>query len=251
MKCMRSGTALLAVCLLALIPTVAAQSGEAYFVIVLGSQRTPSDPNYSHTFATFIHTTWTGNGPCTAPVSLESYTVSWMPRNLKIRPLALLPECGYNFGLHESIQFAQKTDQRVSLWGPYQINPCLFVRALDRVRELQSGRVQYKANDFGYCSGKVSNCIHAVSTVIDGPHLCVFSPGCGEVASYAVLLRMEPTIIDTNRIHPWVGTALGLGQYPIIYREWPPPLSGAVVGPINRLLGGERCLTPTYGRPKR
>jgi hypothetical protein len=58
---------------------------------------------------------------------------------------------------------------------------------------------------------------------------------------------MKPWIISPGTIHPWLGSALGLDQYPIIYRDWEDPHSGALAGPLYRLLGGERDLRPTYG----
>jgi hypothetical protein len=84
-----------------------------------------------------------------------------------------------------------------------------------------------------------------------GYRLRVASPGWGQTASYAITERMMPSIINPNEIHYWVGSALGLDDYPIIYRDFTPPRSGAIIGPINRLLGGERGVVPTYGPPVR
>jgi hypothetical protein len=235
--------------LAALASVGTARAGEAYYVVLFASQRVPNDPEYSHTFATFVRTSWPGNGRCTRPVSVEAHTISWLPSNLKIRVLALMPESGHNYTLDQTLRYALANDARVSLWGPYQIEPELYVRALRRKQQLESGNVCFKADDALYDSDCVTNCIHAVGGTVDGMRVRVLIPGWGEVASYAVLLRMEPWIIDPNCVHPWVGSALGLDRYPIIYRAWRPPLSGAVLGPINRLLGGERCLTATYGPP--
>lgn len=237
--------------LLTLATAGAARSGEAYYLVMLASQRTPNDPNYSHTFATFVRTFWEGDGPCVGPVSLEALTISWLPDNGVVRLHALLPECGRNYGLDETIRLALRDKERVSLWGPYQVEPDLYYRALRQIAVLNSGQVQYKANDTCRHSDRVSNCIHAVSTVADGPKLRVLSPGWGEVASYAVLLRLEPWVIDATRTHDWLAPALGLDAYPIIYRDWVLPLSGTFLGPINRLFGGDRDLCPTYGPPQR
>src|SRR5262249_60240667 len=120
---------------------------------------------------------------------------------------ALLPECGHNFGLHATLRYVLADGERVSLWGPYQVAPELYARALNQVALLQSGAVLYKANDAGHWSDRVSNCIHALSAVADGPRLRVLSPGWGETASYAVLRRFLPWVIDPDRVHPWVGSA--------------------------------------------
>lgn len=230
-----------------------ATAGEAYYTLMFGSQTVPSNPNYSHSWATFVRVCWDGDGPCplkAEKVKIEAHTISWLPANMKVRVNALFPECGYNFDLPQTLDFANGTCQRVSMWGPYPICPDLFHRAMRRKANLESGSIRYKANDMGYKSDRVTNCIHAVSTIIEGPRLRVASPGWGESASYFILKEMEPEIISKEP-ETWLGSALGLDQYPIIYRDFTNPRSNAVFGPINRLLGGERNLQATYGPPVR
>src|SRR5438093_867426 len=84
----------------------------------------------------------------------------------------------------------------------------LFGLARRHIDVLEGGGVLYKANDGFRRSSRVSNCIHAVSAVVDGPRVVVLSPGWGEVASYAVLERFQPYVIEPDRVHPWVGSAL-------------------------------------------
>ena len=91
---------------------------------------------------------------------------------------------------------------------------------------------------------------HAVSAIAEGPRLRVLSPGWGEPASFFVLQELEPWVVDPCQRHAWVGSALGLGAYPIIYRDWQRPLSGTFFGPAYRLFGGERDLRATYGPPE-
>ncbi|MGH2549626.1 MAG: hypothetical protein ACRDHN_09560 [Thermomicrobiales bacterium] len=181
---------------------------------------------------------------------MEVHTISWLPSNLKVRVNALLPECGHNFTLHETIEYALANDERVSLWGAFRIQPELFERALRRKAELERGHIKYKADDFGYRSNRVTNCIHAVSSIIEGPKLRVASPGWGESASFYVLQEMQPWI--RSKCPEWDLTyALGLEQYPLIYREWRNPFSNAAIGTVNRIVGGERNLQATYGPPDR
>ena len=228
-----------------------AQAGEAHYVLMFGSQRTPNQPNYAHTFATFVRVRWAGDGPCCGPAQIEAHTISWLPANLKIRTRALLPEPGHNFDLDETMRFVLCGKERVSMWGPYEIDPSLYCRAMKQIDRLNSGRIQYKANDTGFPASRVSNCIHAVSEIIDRPLLIVGSPGWGEVASYMVLVRMRPWIRDEVTRHTWVSSALGLDRYPLIYRERiAPPASGIFLGPVFRLFGGERSLQSTYGPPR-
>src|SRR5204863_1128531 len=135
---------------------------------------------------------------------IEAHTISWLPANLKIRFLALLPEPGHNFDLHETLRFVLNDCQRVSLWGPYQINCDLYQLACKQIQLLQSGEVRYKAVDSGYPSNRVSNCIHALSSIVDGYRVRVLSPGWGETASYTILQRYRPWIIDQCHTHDWL-----------------------------------------------
>jgi hypothetical protein len=215
-----------------------ARGDDFYYLLVFGSQEVPPRPKYTHTFAVFVHAT--GQGPCAANYQLEAATISWLPQTLDIRLAALLPECGRNLGLHETLRYVLGSGERVSLWGPYQIEPELYYRGLAQVALLQSGQVEYKAIDTGYPSSRVSNCIHAVSSVADGYRLHVLSPSWGETASYYVTRRMCPWIIDPGRRHPWVAERLGLGCYPIIYRELENPRSGPIRGPLSAALGRDR-----------
>jgi hypothetical protein len=229
-----------------LITNATANGGEAYYLLMFGSQRTPPDPDYSHTFATFVRATWVGNDPCPTNPTIESHTISWLPCNGIVRVLALCPEPGRSFGLDETIQWAMRNDMRTSIWGAYQIQPELYNRAVAQVALLQSGQVRYKAIDTGRETDKVSNCIHAVSSLSQGNRLRVATPGWGETASYYVLKELEPWICDKCPA-AWVGSALGLDQYPLIYRDYENPRSNAVLGPLYRLSGSERNLRATYG----
>src|SRR3954453_12958794 len=133
-----------------LVPALAhpARAEEFYYLMVFGSQRLPPCPKYSHTFATFVRAT--GTGPCAENYCLEAHTISWVPRTLDIRVCTLLPECGVNLDLDASLRWVLATDQRVSLWGPYQIDRDLYERARAQISLLESGRVRYKAIDSGY-----------------------------------------------------------------------------------------------------
>jgi hypothetical protein len=233
---------------LALACAGGAHGHEAYFLLMFGSQRTPNDPDFAHTFATFVHATWQGPSPVSP--WLEVCTISWLPRNLQIRTVALLPEIGGNFDLHTTLRYVLDSDERVSLWGPYQIDRNLFLQAQAQVRLLESGQVRYKAVDSGFSSDRVSNCIHAVSSISEGHRLHVLSPSWGETASFFVLEEMAPWVLDRNPKHQWVGSALGIDRYPVIYRCWENPRSGAIRGTLRRLLGKEQDLPTSYGPPR-
>ena len=240
-------TALPAMALLAHLLPGTARAGEAHYLLVFASQRVPNNPNYSHTFATFVRASWPGDGPCPRCPALEARTISWLPRSLAVRSLALWPECGRNLGLHETLRYALAGEARVSLWGPFRIDAELYRRALRQAALLESGWVLYKASDLGYYSDEVSNCVHAVSSLADGYRLRLGNPRWGEAASYRVLEELRPWVLDGGRVYAWVGCALGLGRYPIIYRGGDPPRPEVLWGTLDWLLGQDEDPTATYG----
>jgi hypothetical protein len=228
----------------------AARADEAYFLMVFGSQQTPNNPNYAHSWATFVRAA--GEGPCPPAAALEAHTISWLPASLIIRTRALHPECGHNFDLHPTVRYVLHNDERVSMWGPYSIDRELYCRALRQVGLLESGEVRYKAVDAGYPSDRVSNCIHAVSSITEGYRLRVLSPGWGEPASYFITRELEPWIVDCDQHkYKWVSTALGLDCYPIIHRDLENPRSGAIRSAGQRLLHIDNTPPATYGPPPR
>jgi hypothetical protein len=232
--------------MLALASAVPARAGEAYFLLMFGSQRTVNNPDFSHSFATFVRATW--DGPAPVAPRLEAHTISWLPSNLHIRAFALLPECGHNFDLHTTLRWALANRQRTSLWGPYQIDRDLYLRALTQISLLESGKVRYKANDVGHRTDQVSNCIHAVVSLREGYRLHVAVSAWGETASYFVLHELAPWIIGPCEEHAWVSSSLGLDGYPLIRRRFDEhPRSGLVQGRFHRLLGGEAGLQAGYG----
>src|SRR3954452_3921709 len=91
-----------------------ARAGEAYYLLMFGSQRIPNNPNYSHSFATFVRVCWPGNGPCPHNATLEARTISWLPRTMVVRTLALRPEWGYNFDLHTTLRYVLNSGERIS-----------------------------------------------------------------------------------------------------------------------------------------
>lgn len=203
--------------LLGLLP-VGATAQESYYVMVFGSQRPViNQPAHTHSWATFVRVTCDPARP--GATRIEPHTISWLAATLVIRPMALHPEPGVNLELHRTLQWAYDDCQRVSVWGPYQVDKCLFDRALIKQSALESGEVRYKANDVGYDSARVSNCVHACADVAQGPRLRVGQPGWGQSASYFVTLTYRPFIIDDQTTHDWLLDALALRNYPLVRRD--------------------------------
>ena len=137
---------------------------------------------------------------------------------------ALLPETGRNFDLHTTIRWALSQGLRISMWGPYRIEPALYDRALEQIRVLESGRVKYKVVDTGWPDTVAVNCIHPIDTAVRRGRCRVPSTSFGETASYYLVRRMQPWFLDEPR-QDWVSAWLGLAWYPIIPRELENPRS--------------------------
>jgi hypothetical protein len=221
--------------------SVHAPAQESYYVIVFGSQTVPPHAEYSHTFATFVRVQKSCESAETPNV--EGHTISWMPEALKIRLHPLLPETGVAFDLESTIQWALSTGQRISMWGPYQIQPALYCRAMKQISLLESGKVRYKAVDSGYPSFVTSNCIHGVAAAVDGHRIIVGSPSFGETASFAVLRNMRRWIIEPDCVHEWLVPVLGLNNYPLIHRGWENPRSNVFWTVIHAVTGNRDDLS--------
>jgi hypothetical protein len=222
---MKRPHALCAALLLAAVAAAPARAQDSYYMAVFGYQRPPLDlAKHAHSFAAFVHVTGEGGpgGPCLA----ETFAISWLPDGRPVRVRRLLPELGRNYDLGTTLCMALAQGERVSMWGPYRIDPDLYARALAQRERLESGEVRYKAVDSGYRAARVSNCMHAVSDLAgEERRLRIASPGWGEPASYLIARELLPWVIDPGQTHDWVAEALGLGAYPIVRRDLadPPP----------------------------
>jgi hypothetical protein len=196
-----------------------ARGGEDFYLLMFAAQRTPNDPDFSHSWASFVRVSWTGNGPCPHNPVLEVRTISWLPANLAVRTFAIAPERGRNFDLETTIRFHLDVQARVSMWGPYRIEPDLYCRAVKQITLLESGEMKYKTSDGLNYSDRVCNCGHALTALTDRPKLILGSPGWGDMASVYILdNKFSPWIIGQNT-YPWVACAIGLDRYPIVFRN--------------------------------
>lgn len=216
---------------------------ERYFMLMFGAQQFPKDPDYAHTFATFVRAT-----DCAEGRRLEVQTISWLPLQLPPRIARLLPEAGRNYELHETIRGVLDLKERVSMWGPYEIEPELYELAVKQINRLNSGTIRYKAFDALYRNNNVTNCIHAVGGLTERGRLRVFTPAWGDSASYFVLNKLLPWVVDPLTTHDGLVAELGLDAYPIAYRKTfdrhlLPPATGL------RLIAHDALPEPTYGPP--
>ncbi len=195
-----------------------APPGERYFVMVFGSQSTPKRAKYTHTWATVVRANGCG-GP--GEPTLEHDTISWMPASLEIRALARQPEKGTNLGLHFTIEEMLQNDERVSVWGPYEVGPGFHHRFLVQKQFLESGQVGYQCIDTVGESAREGNgcdCIHAISDM-DPQYSRARYPLSyfGNAASRHIVreIHERPIVIGPKQDHGWLLADLDLEKYPI------------------------------------
>jgi hypothetical protein len=233
---MRRTVILWAVLLLTMAGAAPAPAAEWYFLAVFGSQLPEVNrAKYTHSFAVIVRVT--GELCPGSPHRTDAVTISWLSTDGEVRVARALPELGKNSDLHTTLRLVLGKGERVSMWGPYQIQKSLYDRAFAQWRRLESGEVWYKAVDTGYPTARVSNCIHALSDIVeDAPRLRVLSPGWGEPASYLITREMLPWIVNPGQTYPWVADELGLGGYPIVRRGLDEnPGAGTPMGAVQTL----------------
>jgi hypothetical protein len=203
-------------------------AGERYYLIVFGSQSTPKLARRTHTWATMVRA---GTMPGRAEPVLEISTISWMPASLVIRPASVSVEPGTNLDLGFTVEEMRRHDERISMWGPFEVWHGAYRRFVTQKAFLESGRVGYQCIDSvgeAARSGNGSNCIHAITDMdpefgrLDYP-LTKFGDAASEHIVKQILER--PIVIDPPRTHDWLILALGLDKHPIVRRGY----SGVVV----------------------
>src|SRR5262249_14815350 len=119
-----------------LVPA-AANAETRYFAIIFGSQSVPLRPKYTHTWATVVKVSDDAGG-----CAVESHTISWMPATLNIRVWSFRPEPGVNLDLHTTLRLMRCNGERLSMWGPYEIDDLRYYRFLQQKARMESGIVR-------------------------------------------------------------------------------------------------------------
>lgn len=188
---------------------------DSYYVIMWGGQRPVfKAARYSHSWATFVHVCCDGR--------TEELTISWLPVTGQIRPLARRPEPGRNYALRETLDYCACHGMEVAAWGPYQIDPDLWNRAIWQKARLDSGMIQYKADD-DFDDNSVNNCLHAIGGTVRGPderrYVYVTPANWGESGSYWMALLLRPWYVAPCCTHPWVMCRLGLDPNAFVFYD--------------------------------
>jgi hypothetical protein len=192
-------------------------------VLIFGSQSTPLRPKYTHTWATAVKVTG-----CAGPgaPAVEEHTISWMPATLDIRPLSFRVEPGANLALPFTIEEMLRNNERVSVWGPYEITAGGYHRFLVQKGFMDSGQIGYQCIDsVGEAArkGNGCDCIHAITDMDplfarNRYPLSYF----GDAASLHIVrqIHTRPIIVCPEKDHGWLLPLLGLDQYPITRRSY-------------------------------
>jgi len=203
--------------LVAAVYAAPARCKESYYMIVYAAQREPSVPRYTHTFATFVKAT--GNGTDNAQREIDELTISWIAASEEVVLARVRPEAGINLNLRDTQRMAKSHDERLTMWGPFEIREELYHRALKQKKRLESGTVYYKALDYRFRPESAINCIHAVSDIDLDQGLLDTGAASGEEASRMVANHLRRWMIKPEKTHKWVGERLGLDDSVVTRRS--------------------------------
>ncbi|HUR55411.1 MAG TPA: hypothetical protein VMZ71_14855 [Gemmataceae bacterium] len=191
---------------------------ERYYVMIFGSESKPKRAKTTHTWATLVTAT---DVPGSAEPHLDVQTISWLPETLDIKPLRFRVEPGKNFDLDTTIAESLRTDQEITMWGPYEVWHGLAHRVRVQKDFLDSGVIGYQCIDSigeSAWTGLGSDCIHAIADMDPNfgrtRYPLIFF---GRSASANIVRRLmsAPAIINPPATHDWIIPRLGLDRYPI------------------------------------
>jgi len=197
---------------------------ERYYILLFGSQSTPKLARYTHSWGTVVKATC---APGQTEPDLEVHTISWMPATLEIHPLRFRVEPGVNLTMDFTIkEMLCNNNERVSLWGPYEIWHGLYQRFVTQRSFLESGQIGYQCIDtVGEAArcGNGSDCIHAMTDIdpfFDRQEYPLTRFGDSATRHVVEQIMTRPIVINPPCTHDWLICRLGLDQYPIVRRAY-------------------------------
>lgn len=197
--------------------------GERYYLLLFASQSTPKRPKYTHTWATVVRAHHPGG--CEPPRILETHTISWLPADGNIKTFQFRVEPGVNFTLEQSLDHVTRNDERIALWGPYEVWHGFYHRFLVQKGFLESGETGYQCIDtLGEAAkGLGCNCTHAITDMDPryerGPYpplLFGFDSGRNIIRE----IMHAPVIIEPKVRHDWLLSALGVDHWDVSQRRY-------------------------------
>jgi hypothetical protein len=197
-----------------------AAGAERYFAMVFSSQAKPKLPRYTHVWATMVKVSNAELPPDRWVYQID--TISWVPASLVVRTLKLRPERGANLTLKETLAFAQKHHEHVSVWGPFEAPAFIYCEFMTQKARLESGRVLYQCIDSLSNPETVSDCIHSLTDMdrMNSRSAYPLSRFGDEAASeFVKVIKGRGRFIAEGPCVEFAYQALGLQCYPIQRRN--------------------------------
>jgi hypothetical protein len=195
---------------------------DTYYLLVFGSNTRPKRPEKSHTFGSLIHAR--GDGCHPSEQTLDVYTISWMPADMDITLLRPIPEKGGNLSLASTFDWITETNQETAVFGPIKVKEKIFLLGMQRLNELQSGKVTYQCIDPMFRIRSVADCIHAL-TDLDVDHGRLRYPvlrfGQHAAEHFAKMMMKHGSVELADEDADWMLNRIGLDCYPIIKKPIP------------------------------
>ncbi|QDU59225.1 hypothetical protein Pan216_00520 [Planctomycetes bacterium Pan216] len=147
---------------------------------------------------------------------VETKTISWYYTSEEMRMFSP-PQRGVNRSLDWTLKFAAKHRLNVYQWGPYEIKPELYKRAIKQHDRLRNGHMLWSALDVvGRSRGSACNCIHAIADIDTRHGRLRTGISVGRSASEKLATHLRPWIIEPSRQYDWLEAHLGIEKRPII-----------------------------------
>lgn len=203
-----------------------APSEAKFYILLFGGQAEPLRPQTAHTWATFVKAL---PNPAGGGIVLDSFTISWLPVRLPVRPLKFRTSAGRNYGLTETLEMFDAGRSDLGLWGPFEIREDWYRSAAEHKRFLDSGTVRFATLDRGPLFSfspvrhpDISHCVHAVTRTWD-PLRRATNPVIwyGELITRRVAesARKVGVLVNPCATHDWLIPALGVDRYKLVRRR--------------------------------
>jgi hypothetical protein len=192
-----------------------ATASEYYYAMIFGSQSSPKQLRYTHTWATFVKAE--GEGTNANRYVLTVQTISWLPKTLDVKVWSRQPEEGVNLSLEDTLQAMYANRENVTMWGPFVVRKEVYDRALRVIDIMNSGRAQYRAISTAQ-DLLISDCIHAVAAVdpvFGRDHYPLIRIGKPASRFMARQVMMWSVFDQAAYDNAWLIPRLGLCRYPI------------------------------------
>lgn len=164
---------------------------DRYFIIPFAYENKGNQPGFSHSFISVIRVLADNKqarltrGLATRTYQnreFEAFTISWLPHDFATNPklcvfkgfgARLFPtwnrcanSVGRDFNLEETVKLAVNVGNAVCMWGPYEIRKEGFDLGVKRLRLLDGGTIQYRADDRLTRKDRTAiNCFHAMAGI--------------------------------------------------------------------------------------